>query len=169
MSRAGTRSAVTVDSNCRLLMSPSRGWAQSATRPIASMQRSIRARRYSFSGGAARLGLERDGIELETVVDEAKSQLLGDQPLQLLDRLVLEFDHAAGLKIDQVVVMVARHLLVARPAIAEIVPGQDVRFLEQPNGAVDGGDADARVDLGGTPVHGLDVGMVRGVREHPGD
>ena len=94
------------------------------------------------------------------MVDEAESQLLGDLPLQALDHLVFELDHAAGLQIDQVVVVVARHLLVARPAVAEIVPSQDVGLLEQPDSAIDRGDADARVDLCRPLMHALDIGVV---------
>src|SRR5579859_3222599 len=171
MSIAGSRSAAIIGSNCRLLMHPSRGWAGSARWPIASRRNAGRKRRPwpSFSGGAGRFGLERNRVELEAVVDQLEAELLRDLALQPLDRLVLELDHAAGLKIDQVVVVVARHLLVARPPVAEVVPGQDVCLLEEPDGSIDRSDADARIDLGGPPVHALDIGVVGGIREHAGD
>ena len=94
------------------------------------------------------------------MVDEIVAELVGDGALQLFDLLVAELDHAAGLQVDQMVVMVARHLLVARAAVAEIMARENVRLLEQPHGAIDGGDADLRIDRGGAPVNLLDIRMI---------
>ena len=77
------------------------------------------------------------------MVDQAEAELLGDPPLQRLQFLIDEFDDVAGLDVDQMVVMGLRRRFVARAAVAEIVPFQDARFLEQADGAVDGGDRDA--------------------------
>ena len=54
--------------------------------------------------------------------------------------------------------MLAR--LVARAAAAEIAAFQDALLLEQPDGAVDGGDGDACIERRGAAVQLLDVGMV---------
>jgi hypothetical protein len=48
------------------------------------------------------------------------------------------------------VVVVGRHLLVARAPVAEIMARQDARLLEQADGAIDGGNADMRIDFDGT-------------------
>src|SRR5579884_2514390 len=119
--------------------------------------------------GSAVLGLAAHGVQFEAVADEVVAELVGDDLLQLLDFLVAEFDDLTGLQIDQVVVMRTRHLFIARAAVAEIVPGEDVRLLEQPHGPVHRGDADMRIDLGGAAVHLLDVGVVGGIRKHPRD
>src|SRR5438128_3116290 len=56
----------------------------------------------------------RHGIEFKAVPDQFIAELVGDQLLQPLDLLVAEFDDPTALQVDQVVVVVARHLLVAR-------------------------------------------------------
>ena len=83
------------------------------------------------------------------MIDEFEAELFGDAALQLLDLLVAEFDHAAGLDVDQVIVMRLRHFLVARAAVAEIVTLENAGILEQLHGAIDGGDGDMRIDGGG--------------------
>ena len=77
------------------------------------------------------------------MVDQAEAELLGDPLLQRLQLVVDELDDVAGLDVDQMVVMAFRRGLVARAAVAEIVALEDARFLEQADGAVDGGDRDA--------------------------
>ena len=101
--------------------------------------------------------------------DELVTQLSRDKLLQLLDLLVAKFDDAAALQVDQVIVMVARHFLIARTAIAEIVAGKDIGLFKQPHGTIDRGDADPRIDRGGAAVDLLDIGMVGGVRQHARD
>src|SRR5262249_40438958 len=117
---AAGRSAIMVGSGGSLIRSRAR------LAPIPSA-----ADRGSFFWRRVPLAVERHGIELEAVIYQLVAELLGDLALQLLDRLVLELDDAAGLQVDEMVVVVARHLLVARAAIAEIMPGQDVRLLEE--------------------------------------
>jgi len=80
------------------------------------------------------------------VIDEAEAQFLGDAALKILQLLIDEFDDIAGLDIDQMVVMGFRRRFVAGAAVAEIVPLQDPRFLEQADGAVDGGDGNAGIE-----------------------
>src|SRR4051794_41057574 len=45
--------------------------------------------------------VQRDGVELQPVIDQAIAELAGDLGLQSLDFLRLEFDHLAGPQIDQ--------------------------------------------------------------------
>src|SRR5579875_85023 len=111
----------------------------------------------------------RHGVELQAVADKDIAELIGHRFLQFFDLLVAEFDHLAGLQVDQMVVMSARHLLVARAAVAEIVTRQDARLFKQAHGAVDGGDADARIDRGGAAVDLFDIGMVGRFRQHARD
>jgi len=58
------------------------------------------------------------------MTDEPVAGLLRDLPLQFLDLVVVELHDLSALDIDQVIVVLVRRLLVARPAIAEIVLGE---------------------------------------------
>jgi hypothetical protein len=55
------------------------------------------------------------------------------------------------------------------PAASEIQSFQDVGFLEQAHGAVNGGYADARIHFYGPLVDLLDIGMVGGFGKNTGD
>ena len=121
-----------------------------------------------MSGGSA-VAVERDAVELHAVVDEAEAELLGDPPLEHLQLLVDELDDLAGLDVDQMVVMGVRRRFVARAAVAELVPLEDARLLEQADGAVDGGDRDVGVDRRGALVKRLDVGMILALAKDAGD
>src|SRR5580658_3873162 len=125
--------------------SASVGWARCG---------SITASRGGKRSFALGLAGQRHGEEFEAVIDQSVAQPLGDVALQLLDILVAELDDAAGLEIDEMVVVVRRHLLVARPAVAEIMARQDACLLEEPHCAIDRGDADFGVDLGRAAMQG---------------
>src|SRR5215212_1014494 len=80
--------------------------------------------------------VERDAIKFQPVIDQLVAELAGNLGLQFLDLLGGELDHLAVAQIDQVVVMAVGHLLIARPALAEIVPFDDSGVFEQFYGAV---------------------------------
>src|SRR6478609_1510578 len=82
------------------------------------------------------LFVERDAIQFQPVIDQFVAELAGDLGLQFLDLLGGELDHLAVAQIDQMVVMAVRHLLVARPAFAEIMPLDDPGVLEQFYGTI---------------------------------
>ncbi len=103
------------------------------------------------------------------MVDETVSELRGDFALQGLDFGALKFDDLAAFDIDQVVVMRFRHFLVARPAIAEIVPLQNIVRFEKPNRAIDRRDTDLRVNFGCPFVHQFDIGMIFRFTKDTGD
>src|ERR1043166_2172711 len=63
------------------------------------------------------LAAARHSVKLEAVPDQFVAELVGDDLLQLFDLFVAEFDDAAALQIDQVVVVVARHLLIDRKSV----------------------------------------------------
>ncbi len=65
--------------------------------------------------------LDRHAVKLEAVIDEAVAELAGDFFLKLLDLWRVELDDFAGLHIDQVIVVLFRHFLVACATIAEIM------------------------------------------------
>src|ERR1700750_2553182 len=92
--------------------------------------------------------------------DQFISKLVRDDLLQALAILVAELNHAAGLQVYEMIVMGARHFLVARPTVPEIMPGENVRLLEQPNRAIHGRYTDVRIDGSCAPVYLLDIGMV---------
>src|SRR5580704_1173665 len=108
-------------------------------------------------------------IKLQPMPDQIVTKLLGDEMLKLFYFIIAKLDHAAALKIDKVVVMRARHLLIARAPITKIVPRQYVSFFEQPHGAIDGGDADMRVDLSGPAIDLFDIRMIVRIGQHAGD
>src|SRR5688572_28908875 len=74
--------------------------------------------------------IERNGVKLEAVIDQAIAKPARDLRLQPLDFLRLEFDHLAGAQIDQMIVMRLRHLLIARAAVAEVMPFDDAGIFE---------------------------------------
>src|SRR5260370_643685 len=113
-----------------------------------------------------RLAAPRHRVQLEAVPDQLVAEFVGDDLLQLLDLLVAELNDPAALQIDQVIVMGARHFLVARTAVAEIMAGENVGLFKQPHGAVDGGDADPRIERGSAAVDLLDIGVVDRLRQH---
>src|SRR5438270_10305161 len=64
-----------------------------------------RARRLRWSRFAALARIEGHGEQFEAMIDQLVAELAGHEALQLLDVLVAELDDAAGLHIDQMVVM----------------------------------------------------------------
>ena len=80
------------------------------------------------------------------MIDQAIAELAGDHVLDGLDFLVAEFDDRAGADIDQVIVMFVRDQFEPGAAILEIMLGDQPRFLEQIDGAVDGRQRDAVID-----------------------
>ena len=81
-------------------------------------------------GIGSRLAATRNRIQLEAMSDKFIAEFIGDDLLQTLDIFVAKFDHSTRLQVDEMVVMRARHFLVAGPAIAEIVPRNDARLFE---------------------------------------
>ena len=75
----------------------------------------------------------------------------------------------AGLDVDQMIVMRVRRRLIARAAVAELVALEDPSLLEQADRPVHGGNRDFRIDRRGALVKRLDVGMVLGLGQDPGD
>src|SRR5262249_48026482 len=108
-------------------------------------------------------------VELKAVPDQFVAEFIGDQLLQPLDLLIAKLDHTTRLQVNQMVMVGARHLLITGAAFSEVVPRQNVGLFEQPHGAIYRSDADARIDRGGAPVDLFDIGMIGGLRQHPGD
>src|ERR1051325_7152990 len=82
------------------------------------------------------LVVERDAIQFQPVIDQFVAELAGDLGLQLLDLFGGELDHLAVAQIDQMIVMAVRNLLIARTALAEVMPLDDPGVLEQLDGSV---------------------------------
>src|ERR1700730_18188020 len=102
----------------------------------------------------------RHGVQLEPVPDQLVAEFIGDQSLQFLNVLVAELDHTTGLKVNQMVVVSARHFLIAGATISKIVPGENAGLFEQTNRAIDCCDADVRVDRSRPSVDPLDIWMI---------
>src|ERR1700756_3049339 len=97
----------------------------------------------SFRIGS-RLSATRNRIQFEAMSDQFVAEFIGDDLLETFDIFVAKLDHSTRLQADEMVVMRARHFLVAGSAIAEIVARNDARLFEQPHRAVNRGNADVR-------------------------
>jgi len=84
----------------------------------------------SLEGGGLPVAIERDAVQLHPVVDEAEAELFRDPFLESLELFVDELDDIASLDVNQMVVMVVGRRFVARPPVAELMPGEDSRLLE---------------------------------------
>src|SRR5215210_7664790 len=92
------------------------------------------------------IAVEGDAVKLHSVIDEAEAELLGDALLKRLELFIDELDDIARFDVDQVIVMGIRRRLVARSAVAELVPLENARLFEQAHRAIDRRDRNVRVD-----------------------
>src|SRR4051812_10185796 len=92
------------------------------TQPSRSTARALTR---AFAGSA--IAIERDAVELHSVVDQAEAELLRDALLETLQLVIDEFDDVARLDIDQMVVVCFRRGLVARASVAEFVAFENSR------------------------------------------
>src|SRR5665213_879502 len=104
------------------------------------------AQSRSSPGISTSLLLHRDAIEFQPVIDEAVAEPAGDGRLQGLDFVIDEFHHLAAFHVDEMIMMDLARLLIARTAVAEVVPGEDSGLFEQAHGAIDGGGRSAHLD-----------------------
>lgn len=105
----------------------------------------------------------RHGVQFKPVIDQPISELLRNLLLKNLYFRILEFDDLTGLDIDQMVVVRFRDFFVARSAVAEIVPVEDIVFLKQPHGPIDGRNAYFGIDFRRALVDQFDIRMVIGL------
>src|SRR3954465_5734602 len=103
------------------------------------------ARPFIRTAAGSAIGGGGDAGELHSVIDEAEAEPFGDALLQRLELVVDELDDVAALNVDQMVMVRFRRLVVARAAVAELVPLGDSGFLEQANGAVASSNRDVGV------------------------
>src|SRR5882672_4270287 len=109
-----------------------------------------------------------EAVKFQPMIDKIEAKLFGNAPLQLLDFLVDEFDHASGGNVDQMIVMIG-DLFVARAAVAKIVSFENAGIFEQLHRAVDRGNGNMRVDRDGAPVKLLGIGVIIGFGHHARD
>ena len=109
---------------------------------------------------AARGGLSLAAEQFQSQRYEVEAESGGDHAHQFLVLGVLEFDHLAGLDIDQMMMVAFFTGLIAGAAAAEIVPFQDAFLLEQADRAIDRRDGDVLIELGGAAVQFLDIRMI---------
>ena len=104
--------------------------------------------------------LAPDSVKLQPVAFQLVAQPGGDPLLQRFDFGVNELEDFAGVEVDQMVMMVALGILVARASVPEFVLLQDSRLFEELDGPVDRGQRDSRVDGAGPGIELFDVRMV---------
>ena len=80
------------------------------------------------------------------MVDQAITEAPGNVGLEAFDIFGLKFDHFARAQIDEVVVMAVGHLLIARAAVAELMPFDDAGVLKQLHRPINRRDRDAIVN-----------------------
>lgn len=129
-----------------------RGFAYRAPKPLAEL--------------AIRVIANGHGVKFKAMIDQSIAKSFCDFALEAFDFFILKFYHFTALNIDQVIVMFLPGLLIARPAMSEVMAFKHMRFLEQAHGPIDRGQTDSRIDSSGAPIHGIGVGMVLGIRKH---
>src|ERR1700730_9261067 len=97
------------------------------------------------------------------------AEVARDHLLELLDRLIFEFDDAPAALADEVVVMMLAGDFIARLALVEVPLEKQIAFLEQSQRPVDGGVADVRIDFLDFGVEFLGAEMAAEGEEHAGD
>lgn len=115
------------------------------------------------------VGLDRNSVKFQPMVDKPEAMLTGNALLEGLDLGRMKFDHLASAQINEMVMMLFGHGFVTRAAITKIVALDDAYILEQFDCAVNGRHGNARIDQYGTPVQFLDIGMIIGAIENTGD
>jgi len=128
-------------------------------RPSAAMPA---AARHSgiLSGGSP------SSMEFQAMADEVITEFPCDQRLKPLDLLGAELDHAAGVDVDQVVVVALRGWLVPRPPVQELMALDDAEFLEPLHRPVDRRKRDTVVLPGNAAVQFGDIRMVVRIGNH---
>src|ERR1700757_2695324 len=101
--------------------------------------------------------------------DQLVTELISYELLQAFDILVAEFDHKAGLQIDQVIVVRSGHFFIACATVTKIMLCEDIGLLEKTDCAIDRRNADAGIDRTCPAVNLLDIWMIGGLREHARD
>ncbi len=81
------------------------------------------------------------------MANEFIAQFLGDGALQFFDFFFLELDHLTGFNVNQMIMAIIAGGLVARPPVTKIQPVKQSRLFEQANRAINGRNADFRVNL----------------------
>jgi len=103
------------------------------------------------------------------VVDQLVTQLFSNETLEFLDLVIMKFNHATGLHIDQVVMMLVRYFFVARTAIPKVMSLKDPGLFEKTNGSVNRRNADVRIDRRCSTMQFFCIGMILGLGENAGD
>eukprot|EP01031_Cornospumella_fuschlensis_P048803 gene48803-59759_t len=100
--------------------------------------------------------------QFQTMPDQPISQPGRDLFLQRLDVGIDEFDHIARDHVDQVVMVVAFGVFIARAPVAEFQPFQNTGLFQQLDRAVNRGQRNARINGGGAGVQLFDIGVIFG-------
>ena len=121
---------------------------------------------FPWRVGAA---FEADAEQFEAVINQTIAKAFGDLALQRFQFGIDKFDDLAGFHVDHVIVVGLGRRFIAGATVAEIMAVKDAGFFEQPNGSIDRGNGNARIDGGGAFMQPVDIGMVKAVRKHPRD
>lgn len=101
--------------------------------------------------------------------DKLETEFSCNPLLQRLDVLVGELDDPAGLDVDEVIMMAARGLFVMAAAVSEIMALKNPLVGEKLERAINRRKRNPGIDAVCTPVHFLDIGVIRCQRQHARD
>lgn len=89
-----------------------------------------------------------------------------DLLLKLFDKLRRKFDNISSVDVDEVIVMVCRGVLIARPCAIECVTVHNATIFQHLDCAIDCGEGNPGLDFSYPAVQLLRIGMVAGFRHH---
>ena len=112
------------------------------------------------------VGVQRNGIKLQSVIDETIAQLAGDGFLEAFDFLIDEFNDLAGAQINQMIMVIVTGFFIAGPAIPEIMTLDNAGFLEQANRPVHRRQRNPVILGRGAPVQFLGIRVIFGIRQN---
>src|SRR5579875_61031 len=113
--------------------------------------------------------LRAQAVQLDFVAGQRYAQLAGDHLLNLFQALVCEFDDAAAVFADEMVMMALVDDFIAPLAVIKMALGYQFAFLEQLQGAVDGGVAEMGIDLLDLGIKLLGADVAAQFEEHTRD
>lgn len=103
------------------------------------------------------------------MINEPKTELFSDLPLQGFKFRIDKLDHTPRLHVNQVIMMRFRRRFIPRTPVPKIMTIQYASFFKQADGAVHCGNGDPRINGRGTLMQCLDIRVVLRVRQNARD
>ena len=108
-------------------------------------------------------------IELQPMANKFVTQRIRNLLLNFFNGLVAELNDVATIDIDEMIMVLSRHLFVTSTTIAKVVAIKDIGFLKQLNRTVYRRNRDPLIVFRSTLVDLFDIRVIFGIRKHLGD